>query len=367
MKIAIVPLFILASSAVATKDASFDREVYKELDNELDELQTLMKEYENLAEFNNAQCTTTADCDEKSFCNTFHDSGRCAVANCYWSPWSCLKTDHQNSYKVDNDGQYNQNYCEGLGGIWCAYTAEPKPGPSSCVFDSFRCDAGESCRYNKDCQSNACESGVCTGEIGNGCTENKDCFSGKCDRWDKGFHHKKCLPLTGYMVKKLDIFDVSLETSCSDRGNKKCDFSIEIKNVKWSDGDEKNVPFKFPMKEDTNNPEWDEHFSLLHDLNVEEVDYPSGDSSPDVIFEIVEWSTWNNSKRKTHKVPINLDKYGQFGGQFVVVDTNWHEAKKLKFYVDYKTSGHKADMLSKTDYSAIDAQATQAPKFAFVQ
>jgi len=54
MKIAIVPLFILASSAVATKDASFDREVYKELDNELDELQTLMKEYENSSEESNS-------------------------------------------------------------------------------------------------------------------------------------------------------------------------------------------------------------------------------------------------------------------------------------------------------------------------
>jgi len=296
-----------------------------------------------LAELNNAQCTTTADCAENSFCNTYHHGGRCAVANCYASTWSCLKTDHQNSYKVDNLCQYNQNYCEdsrGCGGVWCAYTADPEHGPS-CGSHSFPCDAGESCRHNKDCQSNACESGVCGGGIGNGCDKNEDCFSGKCDRWDKRSYHKKCLPLTGYMVKKLDIVGVSLETSCSDPGkNKKCDFSIKIKNVKWSDGDEENLSFKFPMKEDTDNPSWDEHFSLLHDLNVEEVDYPSGDSFPEVTFEIVEWQTWNNSKRKTHRVPINLDNYGRF----VVVNTNWYEAKKLRFFVDYKTSGHKADM-----------------------
>eukprot|EP00548_Thalassiothrix_antarctica_P000361 CAMPEP_0194129600 /NCGR_PEP_ID=MMETSP0152-20130528/816_1 /TAXON_ID=1049557 /ORGANISM="Thalassiothrix antarctica, Strain L6-D1" /LENGTH=75 /DNA_ID=CAMNT_0038823877 /DNA_START=74 /DNA_END=298 /DNA_ORIENTATION=+ len=53
MKIAILALFILASSAAATKDASFDLEVYNELDKELDELQTLMKEYENSAEESN--------------------------------------------------------------------------------------------------------------------------------------------------------------------------------------------------------------------------------------------------------------------------------------------------------------------------
>jgi len=53
MKISIFALVILASSSAATKDASFDGEVYKELDKELDELQTLMKEYENSSEESN--------------------------------------------------------------------------------------------------------------------------------------------------------------------------------------------------------------------------------------------------------------------------------------------------------------------------